>query len=157
MRFVAGFVVSLALVLAGCASGPRTHSGYVLPQGERVVSKVTVPPEMNDEALGIMNVRLAERLGAGGMLATGPGPGVRELDIRVVNYRMRHGAARALVGVMAGTDNIRSVVTVRDAPGGSILGSYEIESSNASAWGTSRGLIQDHADSIVEALRKSEK
>jgi hypothetical protein len=54
---------------------------------------------------------------------------------------------------MAGADNILSQVTVRDAASGSVLGEFVVESKNPSAWGTSRGLIEEHADKIVSYLK----
>lgn len=76
----------------------------------------------------------------------------RKAEIVIVNYYMRHGATRALVGIMAGADNILSQVTVRDG-GGAVLGEFTVESKNPSAWGTSRGMIEEHADKIVGYLK----
>ena len=51
----------------------------------------------------------------------------RKVAIRINEYRMRHGASRALVGIMAGKDTIRSTVEIRDGSG-HLLGSSEIDS-----------------------------
>lgn len=75
------------------------------------------------------------------------------LDVNVTYYRMRPGAARALVGIMAGRDKIQSTVTVKGA-NGQILSEYTVTSTNATAWGTAHGMIEKHAKEIVETLTK---
>jgi len=62
---------------------------------------------------------------------------------------MCHGAARALAGIMAGFDSIKSQVTIVDGSG-AVLGRIDINSTNATGWGTSRGLIEGHAKEIVD-------
>lgn len=65
---------------------------------------------------------------------------------------MRHGAARALVGIMAGRDKIISHVRVVDATG-TQRAAFEVESTNSTAWGTTRGLHQKHAEEIALRLK----
>jgi len=66
---------------------------------------------------------------------------------------MRDGAARALAGIFAGADNINTTVLIKNND--ATVGEYVVESSNASAWGTSRGSIEKHIDKIVDYLKKS--
>jgi hypothetical protein len=66
---------------------------------------------------------------------------------------MRHGATRALVGVMAGADNMQSSVQVRDKKSQAVVGEFFVESKNPTAMGTSRGMIVEHANKIVQYLR----
>lgn len=94
---------------------------------------------------------LSSELSARSLLATSLGAGVRSLDIKVTYYRMRPGAARALVGIMAGVDKIQSSVTVKSADG-KVLSEYSVTSKNGSAWGTAHGLIEKHAKEIVSTL-----
>lgn len=61
-------------------------------------------------------------------------------------------ATRALVGIMAGRDKIISHVRVLDT-GGAQLASFEVESTNTTAWGTTGGLHQKHAEEIVLRLK----
>ncbi len=71
----------------------------------------------------------------------------------MINYYMRHGAARAMVEIMAGSDNIQSRVKIKDSSTGNVLSEFTVQSKNPTAWGTSKGLIEEHADKIVATLK----
>ena len=92
---------------------------------------------------------LAEResVDAGAIAAIGPPSVARFAMAREVAYGKI--MARALVGIMAGADSIRSAVKIVDASG-TVLGQIDINSKNATAWGTSKGLIEGHAEEIIE-------
>lgn len=53
---------------------------------------------------------------------------------------------------MAGRDKIISHVRVLDTDGAQ-LASFEVESTNTTAWGTTGGLHQKHAEEIVLRLK----
>ena len=44
-----------------------------------------------------------------------------------------------------------------DIDGNNILGEFVVESENNTAWGTSKGLIEGHADKIVKYLADGKK
>lgn len=101
---------------------------------------------MTPEARSIFEARLYSRLG----VKLDPNSD-NTLKVRVNYYRMRHGAARALVGIMAGQDRITSEVSILD-PNDNLLGSLSVDSKNPTALFTSRGLIEAHADEISDFI-----
>ena len=152
-------MVSMMMVagalLAGCSTGAKVQTAYQLSEGDKLKVKVSTPAEAKDEGMKIFRDRLDAQLAAKGLLAKSSDGSARTLDVTMTNYRMRHGAARGLAGIFAGTDNIQSTVKVRD--GAKVLSEFTVESKNATAWGTSRGMIEDHADQIVTTLQAGKR
>lgn len=142
-------IVALSLALSACGTTSQVRNSYAYAPTDRFVYEVVNTDGMSDEGVGILKARIDSLLGARGQRATGAEPDVKKVTIEITNYYMRHGAARALVGIMAGKDSIKSEVKIIDAAG-KVLGQIDIDSKNATAWGTSRGLIEGHADEIVE-------
>jgi hypothetical protein len=142
-----------SLLLTGCAGTKMSvQAPYQPTQGAALAYVVNPKVEVSDEALGILRQRLDSQLRASGLLASSAGAS-KQVEISIVNYYMRHGATRALVGVMAGADNMQSSVIVKDSTTQAVLGEFKVESSNPTAMGTSRGMIEDHADKIVAYLK----
>ncbi|MBS7456989.1 DUF4410 domain-containing protein [Coralloluteibacterium stylophorae] len=139
-------LASLFLVLAACSTSSQVRTAYAPTAGDRFSYAIDNAGGMSTEALGIFRARLDSQLAARGLLAQGGGD--RRIAIRIDEYRMRHGAARGLLGVMAGTDSILSTVTVTDADG-RVLGQMQVDSGNATAMGTATGMIETHADEVV--------
>lgn len=146
-------VTIILMLLAGCATTAQIQSEYRLAQGEKLKLQVTAPPSATEEALQIFNERLATQLSSNGLLAGPSDASARNLEVSVTNYTMRHGAARAMLGIMAGSDNMQSTVKIKDQATGSVLSEFTVESTNSTAWGTSKGMIEDHADKIVETMK----
>lgn len=142
-------VLLLSLFLTACGTSSQVRSDYARAADDRFTYDVVNTGGMSEEALGIFQERLTAALQERGQLAESNGSDARTIRVEITNYRMRHGSARALVGIMAGRDSIRSDVRILDA-GGTVLGEIEIDSGNSTAWGTSRGLIQGHAQEIVD-------
>lgn len=146
-------LVALALV-AGCAGTSATlQSDYKLAANERLALNLVTPTNASEEGMAILRERLTTQLSSSGLLASASDPQARTVEVVVTNYYMRHGAARALVGIMAGVDNIQSTIKLKDKASDKVLWEFKVQSENPSAWGTSRGMIQDHADEIVSTLR----
>jgi hypothetical protein len=148
MRLSSAICVAFCcLALAGCAgtslSVQKPYSSS--SSGQKIAYSVNPKVEVSAEALEILDARLKTQLDGGAGAD-------RKVDIVITNYYMRHGATRAMVGIMAGADNILSQVTVRDASG-AVLAEFTVESKNPSAWGTSRGMIEEHADKIVSYVK----
>jgi hypothetical protein len=157
-KLLAALLLASTTALIGCAgTSAMVRSEYKLSQGEKVTYMLTAPEDMAEEARGIFRARLTEKLTSGGLLSGASDTDARELDIQVTNYRMRHGAARALLGILAGSDNMQSMIGIKNKTTGAVLSEYEIESKNPSAWGTSKGMIEDHADRIVDTLAGAKK
>jgi len=142
-------IILLSLVLAGCGTSGQIRTAYPNVSTDRFTYEVANTDGMSDEALSILKARLDSQLAAQDRRANGAELDAKKIHIEISNYSMRHGAARALMGIMAGKDSIKSGVKIIDA-GGTVLGQMDVDSGNATAWGTSRGLIEGHADEIVE-------
>ena len=137
------------LVLAGCIG---TSSKVARPNASAIGSKlwysVDNPGGMTPEGMAVLRARLDERFVA---VRTAEGsPDSVHVKVTVTAYRMRHGAARALVGVMAGKDTVLSTVQVIDPETGQELGRLNVESGNATAVGSAGGLLRGHADEIAD-------
>ena len=142
--------VSLLLLLGSAGTAARPRSGAsAADTGYRL--RLTLPPDMSEEARDIFRQRLQAALGKAGLL--GSGRAAATLEVVMTRYQMRPGAARAWVGVMAGTDRLDSTVSVRAPGDGAVTQEFSVSSKNVTAWGSSRGLIQKHADQIVRRLR----
>ena len=151
-RFALLFCLLCTLALAACGTSSQVVQRYAAAPGEQFAYSIDNPGGMSAENLATLRAELDRQLSAAGALAAGQAGATRRVAIRIHEYRMRHGASRALVGIMAGKDTIRSTVTVSDASG-KVLGSSEIDSGNATAWGTTGGLVEGHASEIVAFLR----
>lgn len=141
------------LALAGCSTSAMVRTPYQKVQGNTFEVRLQTPPDAGKEGMTLLRTDLDNELRSKSLLATAPGAGVRVLDVNVTYYRMRPGAARALVGIMAGRDKIESAVTVKDA-GGKVLSEYVVTSTNGTAMGTASGMIAKHAREIVDTLGK---
>lgn len=156
--FFLPFLLAIAGLLGGCAgTSAAIKSPYRMVPGEQLTLQLAVPAGASAEGMSILRERLNSRLAASGLLAPSSASGQRTLDVTVTRYEMRHGAARALVGVLAGSDDIRSTVRVKDAGTGAVLSEFDVHSTNPTAVGTSRGLIEEHADKIVAVLKGAER
>ena len=151
-------VLALSVVLAGCAgTSLREQTPYQADPAAKVAYTLDANVAASDEGVTILRERLNERLNAARLLAANASGAARTVEITIVAYRMRHGAARALVGVMAGTDYIHSSVVIKDAQTQQVLGEARVESRNPTAWGSAQGLIQGHADAIVAYIKSGKK
>ncbi len=144
------------LVAAGCTDTSLSVQKSFAPTTRDTFSYLITPEvDVSAEALEIMKTRLQSQLADS--LQSSPNQPAKKVEIVITNYHMRHGAARAIAGIMAGSDNILSQVTVRDAVTGAVLAEFVVESKNPSAWGTSRGLIEEHIDKIVSYLKSGRR
>jgi hypothetical protein len=157
-KVVAAVLIVASSLLAGCAgTSAMVKSEYRLAQGEKLNLQLTAPPTASEEGITILRERLTAQLSSNRLLAAASDASVRTIEVAVTNYYMRHGATRAMVGIMAGADNIQSTVKVKDQASGKVLSEFTVESKNPSAWGTSRGLIEEHADKVVETLKGAKR
>lgn len=157
-KFVVLILIAASSLIVGCAgTAARIQSQYQLTQGEKLKLQLTAPPAASEEGITILRERLTAQLTNSGLLATPSDASARIIEVAVTNYYMRHGATRAMVGILAGADNIQSTVKIKDAATGNVLSEFTIESKNTTAWGTSRGLIEDHADKVVETLKVAKR
>ncbi|MBK1613624.1 hypothetical protein CKO44_09090 [Rubrivivax gelatinosus] len=151
-------LLAVATALSGCAgTSAAVKTQYRMVPGEQLNLQVSAPKDVSEEGMAILRDRLKSQLAASGLLASASEAGKQTLEVEVANYYMRHGAARAMVGILAGADNIRSTVRVKDAATGNVVSEFSVESKNPTALGTSKGLIEEHADKIVAVLKGAER
>lgn len=79
------------------------------------------------------------------------------IEITFTNYYMRNDTTRALVGVLAGADNITSNITIKEKDTGNVIAKFQVVSKNPTAMGTARGLIEEHANKITDYIRARKK
>jgi hypothetical protein len=137
----------MALAMFGCAgtSGLVTQ-GNSAPKSAKFIYSIDNPGGMTLDGERILRTQLDQQLAS--VLAPAGDRGAVNARITVSSYYVRPAAARVLVGIMAGVDKVNSTVTLI-APDGSVLGSKRVESKNATAFGTSTGMLQKHADEIA--------
>lgn len=108
--------------------------------------------EGGDDAEGIAALEQAIRsqLDAAGLL--GAGDAAARLEVTLTHYYVRSNGARFWAGIMAGRDKIISRVRIV-GPDGRQAGSFDVESTNTTAWGTTDGLHEKHAEEIVMRMQ----
>ena len=153
MRAIAALIaIVTTLFLVGCGTSAVVKSDYRQSQNEKLILRLNTPATASQEGAMILRERLNSQLSSNGLLAAVDDGSTKMLEVNVTNYTMRHGAARAMLGIMAGSDTIQSTVRIKDQANGSVLAEFAVESKNSTALGTSRGLIEEHADEIVATL-----
>lgn len=80
-----------------------------------------------------------------------------KVTIQVVNYRMRSGFSRAMVGIFAGKDGIDSEVVVTNAVTGDVIGKSNVSSFNMTAIGGMDDVAKMHAKEIARFLLGEKK
>jgi hypothetical protein len=153
-------MLAATTLLTGCGTSAVIQSEYHLPPGEKLKPEIIQPKAtgdggITDEAVAIFKNRLVSQLANSNLLASSDDGEVRTLEVNITNYRMRSGGARFFGGIFAGKDNIQSTVSIKNAANGLVLMQFTVESNNSTGWGTSQGLIEDHANEIVEILNKA--
>lgn len=142
-----------AFSLTGCIG---TSSSVARPNsaapGSKLWYTVENPGGMTPQGLTVLKTRLDERFQA--VRVVDGSPGAVHVKITVNSYYMRPGAARALVGIMAGRDSVLSTVQVLDPSTGQELGRLNVDSGNATAVGSAGGLLRGHADEIADFVLK---
>ena len=149
-------VLLASLLLTACAgTSVSVQKPYEPSARSKVSYAVKTTAKVTDNGLQIFRERLEERLRTEQLL--GDSSAVRTVEIDIVSYRVRHGATRALVGVMAGADNVRSSILIKDTQTGSVVGQFAVESKNPTATSSARLLIEGHADAIVDYIASGRK
>lgn len=137
--------------LAACSTTSVVHQPHAPAAGQ--VYGYAFANEGGDDLEGIAELdrTIQGRLREAGLLA-GDTAAPMKIDIVLKHYYLRSNGARFWAGIMAGRDKIISRVRVLGADGAQV-GSFDVETTNVSAWGTSGGLMERHADEIVAKLR----
>jgi hypothetical protein len=143
--------VLLSLTLAACTTTSTVHQQPELSSNQAYAYAFENNGGDDAEGIAELDRMIQGRLRQSGLLAAGQAPGGK-IDVELTHYYVRSNAARFWAGIMAGRDKIISQVTVHDA-GGQEIGSFKVETTNITAWGTKGGLMERHADEIVARLK----
>lgn len=142
-------LVACVLLLAACSTTSTVHQPHSVIAGQ--VYAYSFDNEGGDDMEGIAKLDgvIQARLREAGLLAADAD---RKVEVVVKHYYIRSNAARFWAGIMAGRDKIISRIRVL-GPDGTQAGSFEVETTNATALGTTDGLMQKHAEEIVSRLQ----
>jgi hypothetical protein len=149
-------VVLLSLALAACSTTSTVRQALPPASSQAPAHAYAYAFENHggDDQEGIARL---DRLIQGRLLQAGLVAGIGEpssgrVEVDLTHYYLRSNAARFWAGIMAGRDKIASEVEVFD-DAGERVGSFEVETTNLSAWGSTEGLMEKHADEIVARLK----
>jgi hypothetical protein len=150
------FFISLLFVLASCSSRVSVHQPF--HRSHIDLFSLTVSNgnlSVEDDVRDSMTFYIKKELRANQILDADGSHKDKEIEVTFVRFNMRDSSARFFSGALAGTDIIYTQVIVKDIKSGSILSKYFVETENKSAWGTSTGLMEQHAEKIVTYLTKT--
>ena len=139
MKRISTVVMLLSWVfLTSCAeTSLRVNAPYAPTVNQKFIFEIENKSAMPHETLAIFRDELTGQLIAAQLLTTTTDSTARPLHIVIE---------------MAGSDNISSSVTVKDAITGAALSRYQVESHNQAPWGKPRGLIAEHTAKLVSYL-----
>jgi hypothetical protein len=144
--------ITVAILLTGCSTSMEVTKPYSAQEGALLEYEVIDNAKITEQGMAIFQSRIEQELRARGRLANNDLESQQKVEINITKYRMRHGATRALVGIFAGTDSMKSTVIIKDKKTGNIISEFKVETANATAYYTSRAMISDHADEIVNYI-----
>ena len=162
MKSFKGLVLTFFVVLTtGCSSSfigsgvlPGTGTESIVSQSFNISNyfsyDIVDGSMVSEKGMSIFKNRLASELKQKSLYN---GNSNKVIEITFNNYYVRPGAARALVGVMAGVDNITSTIIIKEKDNDKIVGEFRVISKNATAWSSAGNLIEQHADKIIAYLK----
>lgn len=134
------------LLMAACSTTSRVHQAHAPAAGQTYAYSFANQGGDDHEGIAKLDSVIQGELRKAGLLSSGPAD--QKIEVVVKHYYVRHNAARFLVGIMAGRDKIVSRVRILGADGAQV-GNFEVETTNTTAWGSTEGLMQKHAEEIV--------
>ena len=164
MKYLKGLALTFLLVLITGCSGSFIGSGVLPGTGTELIVEqsfyydgseyfsydiVDVSYQVSEEGKSIFKNRLESMLKQKSLYKENSN---KVIEITFNNYYVRPGAARAMVGVMAGVDNITSTVVIKEKDNDKIVGEFRVISKNATALSSAGNLIEQHADKIIAYL-----
>ena len=153
MRYIRLFGTFLSLLaISACSTSMQIETSYTYIEGEKFKYEVTNKALVQAKDLDVFRTRLDKQLMATDQLANSAKNDAVQVEITITSYKMRSDAARMLLGIFAGTDEMVSNIRVRNSADNTLKAEFEVVSRNATAWGTSDGMIKDNADQIVKYL-----
>ena len=140
------------LLLAACSTTSTVHQAHSAPAGQTYAYSFSNEGGDDAEGIALLDGVIQSHLREAGLIHAGSGN--PKIEVVLKHYSVRSNGARFWAGIMAGRDKIVSSVRVIDA-NGSQVGNFEVETFNSTAWGTTDGLMQKHAEELVSQLKAS--
>jgi hypothetical protein len=150
----AALALLLAFVVAACSTTGAGRSPPALASDPSPLARAYAFDNATDfdpATVARLDRAVHARLLTAGQVAPAGTPAVGRIEVRLTHLYLRSDTARFLAGILAGRDRIASTVTV-SAADGAPLGRFEVETRNLSAFGSTQGLIERHAEEIVVRL-----
>lgn len=140
------------LLVAACSTTSTVHQSHSAPTGQ--VYGYSFSNQGGDDNNGIARLDgvIQSHLRQAGLIDAGNAN--PKIKVVLKHYYVRSNGARFWAGIMAGRDKIVSNVRVVGADG-SQVGNFDVETFNSTAWGTTDGLMQKHAEELVDRLKAS--
>ena len=140
------------LLLAACSTTSTVHQAHTPPTGQTYAYSFSNQGGDDHEGIARLDGVIQTHLRQAGLIdAGGANP---KIEVVVKHYYVRSNGARFWAGIMAGRDKIVSNVRVTGADGAQV-GNFDVETFNSTAWGTTDGLMQKHAEELVARLKAS--
>jgi len=141
----------MTAAVTGCSSTAVVQNAVSLSEREPVNYEISYQTSVEDDWKRLFEVELRDELVRVGLLAPEDALDVNQVSIDFLVFRLRDDGTRFMAGIFAGTDEIKSEVVVRNSDGEEV-GRSVVTTSNASAWGTNSGYLEDHARDIAAFL-----
>lgn len=140
------------LVLSACSTTSTIHQAPQLPSDQTYAYSFSNQGGDNHAGIARLDSMIQSRLRAAGLVHAGnDNP---KIEVVVKHYYVRSDGARFMAGIMAGRDKIVSNIRVVGSDG-SQIGNFDVETFNSTAWGTSDGLMEKHAEEVVSRLKSA--
>ena len=152
--------LSALMLLTGCSTNMTVFQEYNPGNNDKFsyfFTTVNSSNEVPQETIDVMGARLKSALAKSSHFASNKDVEHNEIEVSFYQYNVKNTAARFAVGVLAGGDVIKTRVIVRNSQTKRRLAEFDVVSENNSAWGTTSGMIEDHADKIVNYLVANKK
>ena len=155
MKLEMNFWLSLALLailaVTGCSSTTAVQDSIPLAERKPVSYEISYQTAVEDDWKQMFEAKLRDELNRSGLLAPDDAVNPDQVSINFLVFRLRDDASRKLGGLLAGTDEIKSEIVVRNAQGAA-LGRSVVTTANATAWVTSSGYLEHHARDVAAFL-----
>ena len=147
--------LSLALIatlaVTGCSSTTAIRDSIPLTERRPVSYEISYQTAVEDDWKQMFEIKLSDELDRVGLLAPDDAIDSNQVSINFLVFRLRDDASRKVGGLLAGTDEIKSEIVVRNAEGAE-LGRSVVTTANATAWVTSSGYLEHHARDVAAFL-----
>ncbi len=144
-------ILLVAISFYGCGTNTRVIEKYSPSDGDIYSYEIHKKAPIPKKAMNVFMRSFTKHLSDNSMASNEEGESKKKIDITVDHYFMRSGGSRFMSGAFAGCDKIQTTVEIIDpSANNKVLGSSKFESSNCTGWGTAKGLIDGHVQSIVK-------